>query len=136
MLVLCVVQRFGSGKAPKYVFLFYGTVLTVCLTNSGILLSVGIFAKLNYIIRWIRMKRIRILRIPDPKPWCGHNNNNDISTHCFDDHHYYSHFIKNHYFIISLFFSSFTKCIFYFHIHFFCYDFTKHTMFIVFISLF
>jgi len=114
MLVLCVVQRFGSGKVQNYVFLFYGTVLALCLAYTGILLSVGFFA--DFIIRWIRMKRIRI---PDPKPWCGHNNNNDISTHCFDDHHYYSHFIKNHYFIISPFFSSFTKCIFYFHIHFF-----------------
>ena len=131
MLVLCVVQRFGSGKVQNYVFLFYGTVLALCLAYTGILLSVGFFA--DFIIRWIRMKRIRI---PDPKPWCGHNNNNDISTHCFDDHHYYSHFIKNHHFIISLFFLLSQNAFFIFTYTFFCYDFTKHTMFIVYISLF
>ena len=64
MLVLCVVQRFGSGKVQNYVFLFYGTVLSVCLTNTGTLLSVGIFA--DFIIRWIRIKRIRIHRIRNP----------------------------------------------------------------------
>jgi len=119
-------------KSTKICFLFYGTVLAVCLTYTGILLSVGFFA--DFISRWIRMKRIRIRQIRNPGVVT-------ITTMIFQltASMIITIILILLKIIISLFLLFFLlsqNAFFIFTYTFFCYDFTKHTMFIVYISLF